>query len=128
MKIRSIISILLPIVSIMLIAIIIKNPSIIGFATIKQELYLVNATINLQLENNYTIPENSYVKISLGNQTKTMPIQEFKKKAEYKNNSYILNIKDAGINNLLKKGEYPIKVSIIHNSSILFGSTDKVII
>lgn len=131
-KTKNIVSIFLPITSLLIISLAI-NMSPTGFVVYETKtLYKINGTISINLPEK--IPVDSHIEISIGKDVIKMNIMEFLEKSGRKysitkeknqryltgDKTYTLNFASLGIYSGFEEGTHPIITKIIHNNSTLY--------
>lgn len=138
---------LLPIISIILVfGIVFFNPSTTGFV-VQQNKDKIDGKIMIYTDDQFVLPLDSTINISIDNQTASMTIQEFIKKnntwfeiktghnnlAEYYgqgysgNHAYSLDLSEFGLGFINQKDIHNLKVRIYHKEKILSETNESLI-
>lgn len=127
---KNIISVILPLVSIFIIALTLEGQST-GFAMYEgRKIYGLNGSINITLEEN--IPADSYIRVKIDEYIIKINLIEFLEKSGkpyeiYKgriianNVTYGMDFPSFGIIRGFYRGKHKIIVEIIHEDSVLYG-------
>jgi len=129
---KNIISIILPLITIFVIAFTLKTQPT-GLAIYENKtLYKINGSIGITLQDK--IPADSYIRIKIDDYIIKINIIEFLKKSggSYKisegfiiaNNTYSLDFTSLGIIRSFEKGKHKIKTEIVYKNSVLYGDEE----
>ena len=131
-KIKNLISLILPLTTIFVVALAFRNPPT-GLAVLEEkELYRINGTVSITLQEK--IPADSYIQVKIDSYITKINIIDFLKKSgkPYKISEGNIVVDDTcnvdftslGVMQSFEKGNHKIITEIIHKGAILYSNEE----